>query len=666
MLILLLVGAVGYWLFWPSAPRVDFGVEVLEFAEQRAGETSEPTVVLIRNLGERPLLVDSVAASSTDEPDFVVDSEDCTGVELAPDSGCRVGVRFAPLAVGPRTGELELAGNMRGKRAALPLTGAAIAPRLVGDPPVLDFGSESVGATTPGSSLRLRNDGTHDLEISKVTVGAEDDDFRIIGNECSSQTLAPDESCEMRLVFRPALLGDRVAELAVVSDSFGETPAIGLRGRGTGPDLEIDPPGLVFAQQLVGTKSAAQDLELTNIGDEAMRISRIALKEQAEFTMAGDNCSRAALDPGESCRVEVVFAPRAAGNRRTSLEIRQSAGGLAPGIAISGTGIAPKLELSASSIGFAAQLVGQRSATTRLRVSNSGSAPLAISGLRLGGDQAAAFQLGEDDCSGANLAPKDACNVELSFEPDQGGDLTARLEVRSDVPGGAPAVSLSGRGLAPRISKSRSRLDFVSVRQTESQDLWVDLENTGDAPLEVDQVALGGDHRGDFAVSSDACKGRSVAPGQTCRIGVRFRPQANGPRDARLMIRSNAGGQPQVLVLRGSGSPAPKAGIGIQPAVVSFGPVSAGERSEVITLRVLSTGEGRLELGRIRIEGENAGEFRIVPGTCEGLPYLVPRSDCSVGFRFLPTGAGPRRARLVIEHNAEGGPLAVALDGEGI
>jgi hypothetical protein len=102
----------------------------------------------------------------------------------------------------------------------------------------------------------------------------------------------------------------------------------------------------------------------------------------------------------------------------------------------------------------------------------------------------------------------------------------------------------------------------------------------------------------------------------------------------------------------------------VEPAEVRFGALAVGERSEILTVRLRSTGTARLSLGGYEIVGEHAAEFRVVPASCEGLGSLLPDSDCSIGVRFRPEAAGRRRARLVIRHGA-GGPAQVELVGEG-
>ena len=92
---------------------------------------------------------------------------------------------------------------------------------------------------------------------------------------------------------------------------------------------------------------------------------------------------------------------------------------------------------------------------------------------------------------------------------------------------------------------------------------------------------------------------------------------------------------------------------------MEFGEVAVGGRSGILPLTLSNGGRGRLRLREIRVGGRQPGEFQIVPGTCEGIPFLAPGGRCGIGLRFRPIGAGARSATLTIRHDAPGGELTV-------
>lgn len=659
----LVVAAVAWFL---TAPRVEFDTDVLAFPAQRVGELSEPQRVAVANGGWRALRIDAVAVAGPARQDFRTVSDECSGEQLSRGEECSVEVRYAPEAPGEHGAVLELSVGGFAGSAELGLAGRGIAPVLAARPATLDFGSESVGATSPGGDLELLNDGSDTLHIERVTVEGPEGEFRLVGNECSGVHLEPGESCRLRLVFKPRLLGRREGELAVASDAFGGKGAVPLIGRGSGPNLDIAPEGLDFGSQRVGSRSEPKTLTLTNRGEAAMRISRLRIAESPAFRLEREDCSDGALAVGGSCRAVVTFNPTGEGSARASLEIREASGGLAPGVGISGRGVSPRIELEPGAISFGGVRVGEESSPRRVVLSNGGTAKLSVAATRLVGEEAAAFTKLRDACGGTSLEPGERCEVELSFRPTVGGDAAARLEVRSDASGSAAAVDLAGHGRAPSLAIGRSRLDFAAVRQTENQDLRSEISNDGDAVLTMGRVSIGGSAATDFTLASDGCSSVSLEPGRSCWLVVRFSPLGEGPRDARLSIESDAPGGERSLVLRGVGLPAPEAGISVTPSQLAFGAQPVGERSEVLTVEVTSTGQGRLELERIRVEGVDAEDFRVVPGTCQGLPYVAPGGECTFGIRFVPGASGSRTARLAIASNAAAGGVTVSLRGEGL
>ncbi len=664
IVVLLVLAVAATWYL--TAPVVELDPDAVEFEALRVGQISEPRRVVVTNAGWRSLRVESVGVAGSASAGFRTVADACSGAELERGASCSVELAFAPERPGEHDAELALTVATPRATPDLVILGRGVAPSLAARPERLDFGSESVGATSPGRDLELTNSGSATLHVERVTLEGSDGEFRLVGNECSRTELAPEEGCSLRLVFRPALLGRREGFVEVESDAFEGTSRIALTGRGSGPDLDIDPEGLDFGSQRVGSRSEPRTLSLTNRGDEPLGISSLRIADGGPFRLEREDCGGRALEVGRTCRAVISFAPQSEGTVRSSLEIREASGGLAPGVGISGRGVSPRIRLSTRSMSFEAVLVGEESSARSLVVENSGTASLSIGQLRIIGPSASAFVIARDACSGTAVPPAQRCEVSLLFRPGRGGDLSAGLSLPSDAPGETPQVELSGHARAPALAIGRSRLDFAAVRQTESQDLRIEISNQGDALLRLDEISIGGTAAADFVIASNGCSPGELAPGRSCWLVVRFSPLADGPRDARLVVRSNAAQGDRNLVLRGIGRPAPEPGITVRPQRLAFGAQPTGRRSEVLTVEVTSSGEGRLVLEEIDIAGEARDDFVVVPGTCQGLPYLVGGGECTFGVRFVPSVAGSRRARLLIEHNAAVATVEIELVGEGL
>ena len=77
------------------------------------------------------------------------------------------------------------------------------------------------------------------------------------------------------------------------------------------------------------------------------------------------------------------------------------------------------------------------------------------------------------------------------------------------------------------------------------------LTNTGDQPLITDGASITGPDAGDFAADVAAC--RTVAPGASCTIPVRFTPSVAGARAATLTFATNSAAAAPVIALSGTG-----------------------------------------------------------------------------------------------------------------
>lgn len=105
--------------------------------------------------------------------------------------------------------------------------------------------------------------------------------------------------------------------------------------------------------------------------------------------------------------------------------------------------------LSPTRVAFGNQLTGTASAAHTVTLTNSGPAPLTISGESLTGAGAPSFQRATDSCAGTTLAAGDACHVALRFAPGAAGAHSAALAFQTSAANALAAVALTGAGVAP-------------------------------------------------------------------------------------------------------------------------------------------------------------------------------------------------------------------------
>ncbi|MCA1800183.1 MAG: MBG domain-containing protein, partial [Actinobacteria bacterium] len=153
------------------------------------------------------------------------------------------------------------------------------------------------------------------------------------------------------------------------------------------------------------------------------------------------------------------------------------------------------------------------------------------------------------------------------------GDLMATVEAEDTTPFGPGFAGLSvitnSTGVngtfdtASAVSSfaladvSDELIDFGVVEAfSDSVSESVTVTNGGNADLLISSLTVAATDAGDFAFQNDTCSD-PVPAGDSCSFEVVFTPGAATPRQAEIVIESNASTSPDIIVLDGEGSPAP-------------------------------------------------------------------------------------------------------------
>jgi hypothetical protein len=144
----------------------------------------------------------------------------------------------------------------------------------------------------------------------------------------------------------------------------------------------------------------------------------------------------------------VTFKPTVVGGRGAALTINTS-DPVNPAVTsqLTGTGTAPVAVVSATSLAFGNQKQQTTSAPKAVTLSNTGTAPLTINSIAIGGTNAGDFQ--QANTCGGSLAAGGNCTISVTFKPTKKGTRTATLTVtdNSNAVANSPQnVSLSGTG----------------------------------------------------------------------------------------------------------------------------------------------------------------------------------------------------------------------------
>lgn len=336
---------------------------------------------------------------------------------------------------------------------------AATVPTIAASATALAFGATQVATNNTApvpAGVTLTNTGTSNLTITAINrTGTNAGDFTATGTcvGATAVTVAPGASCTLSARFTPTATGTRTATLTVASNA-ASNPAISLSGTGSAvpvPSVSLSRTSVPFPTQTVGTTSAAQTVTLTNSGSGALTITQVAAAPNPEFTSTSTCVGT--INPGATCTISATFAPTAAGTRNGSLTITSNAAGSPTTVALSGVSVltaSPICTVQSSAVAFPMTTVGVMSSGLSTTITNSGNAPLQITGISIGGTNASDFRLGTGNtCAPGTIAVGGSCQLQVAFQPQSVGSKSAVVTIAHNASGGATAVAVSGSAATP-------------------------------------------------------------------------------------------------------------------------------------------------------------------------------------------------------------------------
>jgi CARDB len=133
-------------------------------------------------------------------------------------------------------------------------------------------------------------------------------------------------------------------------------------------------------------------------------------------------------------------------------------------------------ELDPPALTFRARVLGRQTPAQEARVRNTGTAPLAVNGLRLDGAEPDAFLFDGTACTAGPVTPGGSCPIQVAFRPMAPGTHTATLLIDHGAPGSPATLALTGqapeRPQPPDLTPSDLHLEG-------NQTLVVTVQNLG-------------------------------------------------------------------------------------------------------------------------------------------------------------------------------------------
>jgi uncharacterized repeat protein (TIGR01451 family) len=236
--------------------------------------------------------------------------------------------------------------------ASLTTVGAAV---MSVTPDSYDFGDVVVLTTSPTKLFTLANTGTADMILNAVSLTGDNAyDFALdntVQPRClDGLSLAAGASCVIGVKLNAVYIRPDTASLAI-STTAGDT-LIPLTGNSI-PAVRPTPQAVTFGDQIVGTQSAPQTIQIENLGAYELYLYNYILDNPDEFIVTGASSNACQLDvpmaAGATCDLTVAFKPSATGARSTSVLIVSNNGSAVA--TLSGTGLPASADVSVAMTG---------------------------------------------------------------------------------------------------------------------------------------------------------------------------------------------------------------------------------------------------------------------------------------------------------------------------
>lgn len=301
--------------------------------------------------------------------------------------------------------------------------------------------------------------------------------------------------------------------------------------------------------------------------------------------------------------------------------------------------------LTPPSLAFASQKQNTSSNPQTIAIKNNGNFTLTITSISV------SQNFSESDNCVQSLAPGQACNVQVSFAPQQTGAIQGALTVYGNLPGGQITASLSGTGLAAgNVQLLPGSLNFGNaVIGTNTSAQNITISNTGGVSVNLQPPGV----TGDFQISANTCGG-TLPPSTGCTVAVVFAPTASGVRNGTFSMTDDSG--TQVVQLTGTGQT--QATVQLSVANLNFlTPVTVGMTSSAQLVTLTNAGDAALLQINVGVNGDFLAE-----NNCSAL--LAGHTSCAILVTFAPKQVGPETGTLNV--NTALGAQTVALSGTGL
>ncbi len=617
------------------APALTLNTSSLAFGVVDLNTKATPRTVTVTSSGTAPLTINtgSITGAAAFEMSGVT-----FPITLNPGQTATLAVSFDPNTPGLKTATVALSTNASPAMATVAVQGTGATPTLMVSTSSLSFGVVQLNTAPPPQTVKLSSIGTNPVTISGATLSGSAG-FGISGVSFPL-TLNPGQSATLTVSFDPSTSGLKTGTLTLTSNSTAEPSTIAVRGTGATPALTLSTTSLAFGDVLVNTAAVPKTVTLYSSGTGPVTISGATISGAPAFGMSGLSFPLT-LNPGQTATLTLSFDSNTAGLKTGTVTLTTNAG--PETIAVQGTGAAPALTLSASTVSFGEVAVNTKATPQTVELYSSGTAPLTISAATVGG--AAAFGM-----TGLSfpltLNPGQTATLTLTFDASGLGPKTGSVTLTTNAAGSTMAIALSGAAVAPGVLTGVS-CGTGSITGAGTVACGVTLSSPAGPGGQT--VALTSSNS---AVTVPASV--MVAAGASSAAFTATVTAVTTAQTATLTA-SSGGTNATYAISLGAATPA----LTVGSSTVAFGDVSLNT-SATQSVILTSSGTAALTISKGTVQGSGFG--------MTGLSFpltLNPGSSATMEVEFDPTTSGSATGAVTLTTNTSAGSASIALTGTG-
>jgi hypothetical protein len=331
-------------VFSPSQGTLAYGDQLVP--DESAGQN-----LTITNNGNTGMIFGSGAVTITggDPAAFNLIADTCSSHTIAVGNTCSVTATFEPSTVGNKSAQLHFVDNALNTPQEVGLSGRGVAPVHSATPTTKDFGDVVIDHNSPTQLVRVTNDGTYPLIFlagpTGVQLSGDTGDFEVTADDCTGQSVAAADHCDVTVRMSPTTLGAKAATLTMADNASDSPHTISLSGVSVPPSPTFSPDiaTKAFGNVMLNQAAANATVTITNTGtsDLVVAASGVTLSgaNPADFSIVADNCGGQSVAVDDDCTVVVGFTPSATGDRAANLTFDENTNAGTHAVALTGTGM---------------------------------------------------------------------------------------------------------------------------------------------------------------------------------------------------------------------------------------------------------------------------------------------------------------------------------------